>query len=39
LRRSGANFRIVHFHWSTSDAFFQAQMQRQRAEEPAPAAR
>ena len=40
LRRSGANFRIVHLHWSTSDTSFQAQIQRQRQqEEPAPATR
>jgi endonuclease/exonuclease/phosphatase family metal-dependent hydrolase len=40
LRRSGANFRIVHIHWSTSDTSFQAQIQRQRQqEEPAPATR
>lgn len=27
LRRSGSLFRIVHFHWSTSDAAFQARAQ------------
>ena len=31
LRRSGELFRIVHFHWSTSDAAFQARSQGQRA--------
>lgn len=30
LRRSGELFRIVHFHWSTSDAAFQARVQGQR---------
>jgi ketosteroid isomerase-like protein len=35
LRRSGGLFRIVHFHWSTSDAAFQARAQGLRAEEPA----
>jgi ketosteroid isomerase-like protein len=30
LRRSGELFRIVHFHWSTSDAAFQARAQGQR---------
>jgi ketosteroid isomerase-like protein len=28
LRRSGELFRIVHFHWSTSDPAFQARAQR-----------
>lgn len=32
LRRSGALFRIVHFHWSTSDAAFQARAQGQRSQ-------
>jgi ketosteroid isomerase-like protein len=32
LRRSGEGFRIVHFHWSTSDPAFQARAQRQRTE-------
>jgi hypothetical protein len=27
LRRAGSLFRIVHFHWSTSDAAFQARAQ------------
>jgi ketosteroid isomerase-like protein len=31
LRRTGELFRIVHFHWSTSDAAFQARSQGQRA--------
>ena len=31
LRRSGDRFRIAHFHWSTSDAAFQARSQGQRA--------
>lgn len=31
LRRSGEQFRIAHFHWSTSDAAFQARSQGQRA--------
>jgi ketosteroid isomerase-like protein len=31
LRRSGDQFRIAHFHWSTSDAAFQARSQGQRA--------
>jgi ketosteroid isomerase-like protein len=31
LRRSGELFRIVHFHWSTSDAAFQARAQGARA--------
>ena len=30
LRRSAGLFRIVHFHWSTSDAAFQARTQAQR---------
>jgi hypothetical protein len=30
LRRSGAQFRIVHFHWSTSDPAYQARAQKQR---------
>jgi ketosteroid isomerase-like protein len=30
LRRSGAQFRIVHFHWSTNDPAYQARAQRQR---------
>jgi ketosteroid isomerase-like protein len=30
LRRSGEGFRIVHFHWSTSDPGFQARGARQR---------
>jgi ketosteroid isomerase-like protein len=30
LRRSGAQFRIVHFHWSTSDPGYQARAQKQR---------
>jgi ketosteroid isomerase-like protein len=34
LRRSGEGFRIVHFHWSTSDPAFQARAQRQRSEAP-----
>jgi ketosteroid isomerase-like protein len=33
LRRSGEGFRIVHFHWSTSDPAFQARAQRQRSQE------
>jgi ketosteroid isomerase-like protein len=33
LRRSGAGFRIVHLHWSSSDNSFQEKMQRLRAEE------
>ena len=32
LRRTGELFRIVHFHWSTSDAAFQARSQGQRAQ-------
>lgn len=36
LRRSGGQFRIVHLHWSTSDAGFQARTQGQRS---TPAAR
>jgi ketosteroid isomerase-like protein len=35
LRRSGEQFRIVHLHWSTNDAGFQARAQRQRAPQPA----
>ena len=35
LRRSGGSFRIVHLHWSTSDAAFQARSQGQRAQQPA----
>jgi len=31
LRRSGEQFRIVHFHWSTSDPAYQAQAQGKRA--------
>jgi ketosteroid isomerase-like protein len=38
LRRSGANFRIVHIHWSTNNAGFQAEIQRQRESEEAPRA-
>ena len=38
LRRSGANFRIVHIHWSTSDGGFQAEIQRQREMEAPPSA-
>lgn len=30
LRRTAGLFRIVHFHWSTSDAAFQARTQSQR---------
>jgi len=30
LRRTGEVFRIVHFHWSTSDAAFQARAQGER---------
>ena len=30
LRRAGELFRIVHFHWSTSDAAFQARAQGER---------
>jgi hypothetical protein len=30
LRRVAGLFRIVHFHWSTSDAGFQARSQGQR---------
>jgi ketosteroid isomerase-like protein len=33
LRRSGEAFRIVHFHWSTSDPAFQARSQRAQKEE------
>jgi ketosteroid isomerase-like protein len=32
LRRVGDLFRIVHFHWSTSDAAFQARAQGQRSQ-------
>lgn len=32
LRRVGELFRIVHFHWSTSDAAFQARAQAQRSQ-------
>jgi len=32
LRRSGDLFRIVHFHWSSSDPAFQARAQRQRTQ-------
>lgn len=35
LRRAGGVFRIVHFHWSTSDPSFQARSQGQRAHPPA----
>jgi len=35
LRRTGELFRIVHFHWSTSDAAFQARAQGQRSPGPA----
>lgn len=38
LRRSGASFRIVHVHWSTSDGAFQAEIQRQRRSEDPPRA-
>ena len=38
LRRSGAGFRIVHVHWSTSDGAFQAEIQRQRRSEDPPRA-
>jgi ketosteroid isomerase-like protein len=34
LRRSGEAFRIVHFHWSTSDPAFQARSQRAQKYEP-----
>lgn len=30
LRRSGEQFRIVHFHWSTNDPAYQARAQGQR---------
>ena len=30
LRRTGGLFRIVHFHWSTSDPAYQARAQKQR---------
>jgi ketosteroid isomerase-like protein len=33
LRRAADRFRIVHFHWSTSDAAFQARAQAQRAQD------
>ena len=36
LRRTGALFRIVHFHWSTSDAAFQARAQSQRRQQEKP---
>jgi len=32
LRRSGEQFRIVHFHWSTNDPAFQARAQGERAQ-------
>lgn len=32
LRRSGDLFRIVHFHWSSSDPAFQARASRQRTQ-------
>ena len=35
LRRSGGAFRIVHLHWSTSDAAFQARSQGHRTQQPA----
>lgn len=35
LRRSGGVFRIVHLHWSTSDAAYQARSQGQRGQTPA----
>ena len=35
LRRSGGAFRIVHLHWSTNDAAFQARSQQQRVQQPA----
>jgi ketosteroid isomerase-like protein len=35
LRRTGELLRIVHFHWSTSDAAFQARAQGQRSQGPA----
>ena len=31
LRRSGEQFRIVHFHWSTNDPAYQVRAQGQRA--------
>lgn len=34
LRRAGGVFRIVHLHWSTNDAAFQARSQGQRAQPP-----
>ena len=34
LRRTGELFRIVHFHWSTSDASFQTRAQSQRTPSP-----
>lgn len=34
LRRGAGAFRIVHFHWSTSDAAFHARAQGQRASPP-----
>jgi hypothetical protein len=33
MRRSGDLFRIVHFHWSTSDPAFQVRAQGQRSRE------
>jgi hypothetical protein len=36
LRRTGGLFRIVHFHWSTSDAGFQARSQAQRRQQDKP---
>ena len=35
LRRSGDAFRIVHFHWSTSDAAFNARIVGERPAQPA----
>jgi ketosteroid isomerase-like protein len=37
LRRNSGLFRIVHMHWSTNDAKFQAQSQKARATGAAPA--
>jgi ketosteroid isomerase-like protein len=34
VRRSGGAFRIVHLHWSTNDAAYQARSQGQRAQVP-----
>lgn len=34
LRRSGGVFRIVHLHWSTSDAAYQARSQGERGQAP-----